>query len=110
DSLRRMLRARPRQYAVVDQDSVRSVLANQRNPDSVGTSLSSELIASIQLLQCRGDSEVWMLQLYDLGADRRYRTRTAGGRPTAKSEVLGSLDALLLQAMALLDELSSRHR
>ena len=110
DSLRRMLRARPRQYAVVDQDSVRSVLANQRNPDSVGTSLASELIASIQLLPLRGDSAVLMLQLYDLGADRRYRTRTAGGRPTAKSEVLGSLDGLLLQTMALLDELSRSPR
>ena len=34
DSLRRMLRARPRQYAVVDQDSVRAIIASQRNPDS----------------------------------------------------------------------------
>src|SRR5262245_2369696 len=110
DSLRRMLRARPRQYVVVNQDSVRSVLSNQRNPDSVGTALSSELIASIQLLPVRGDSAVLMLQLYDLGADRRYRTRTAGGRPTPKSEVLGSLDALLLQTVALLDELSRSPR
>jgi serine/threonine-protein kinase len=110
DSLRRMLRARPRQYVVVNQDSVRSVLANQRNPDSVGTALASELIASIQLLPLRGDSAVLMLQLYDLGADRRYRTRTAGGRPTAKIEVLGSLDDLLLQTVALLDELSRSPR
>jgi serine/threonine-protein kinase len=110
DSLRRMLRARPRQYVVVNQDSVRSVLATQRNPDSVGTALASELIASIQLLPLRGDSAVLMLQLYDLGADRRYRTRTAGGRPAAKTEVLESLDALLLQTVALLDELSRSPR
>jgi hypothetical protein len=110
DSLRRMLRARPRQYVVVNQDSVRSVVANQRNPDSVGTALASELIASIQLLPLRGDSAALILQLYDLGADRRYRTRTAGGRPTAKSEVLGGLDALLLQTVALLDELSRSPR
>jgi hypothetical protein len=106
DSLRRMLRARSRQYALVDQDSVRSVLANQRNPDSVGAALSAELLASIQLVPTRGDSAYLLLQLYDLGADRRYRTRSAGGRPVPKSEVLANLDALLLQALALLDEVS----
>jgi serine/threonine-protein kinase len=106
DSLRRMLRARSRQYVVIDQDSVRSVIANQRNPDSVGAALSAELIASIQLAPTRGDSAYLILQLYDLGADRRYRTRSAGGRPVPKSEVLANLDGLLLQALALLDEIS----
>ena len=110
DSLRRMLRARPRQYVVVNQDSVRAVIANERNPDSVGAALSAELIASIQLLPTRGDSGFLLLQLYDLGADRRSRVRTAAGRPVLRSEVLANLDALLLQTMALLDDMSRSPR
>jgi serine/threonine-protein kinase len=110
DSLRRMLRARSRQYVPVNQDSVRVALATQRNPDSLGAALSAELIASIQLVPTRGDSATLIMQLWDLGADRRYRTRTAGGRPAAKSEVLGNLDALLLQVLALFDELTRSPR
>jgi serine/threonine-protein kinase len=110
DSLRRMLRVRSRQYSLVNPDSVRDVVANQRNADSVGAALSAELLASIQLVPTRGDSAYLLIQLYDLGADRRYRTRTVGGRPVLKSEVLANLDAFLLQSLALLEDLTRSPR
>jgi hypothetical protein len=110
DSLRRMLRVRSRQYTIVNPDSVRDVIANQRNADSVGAALSAELLASIQLVPTRGDSAYLLIQLYDLGADRRYRSRSVGGRPVLKSEVLANLDAFLLQSLALLEDLTRSPR
>ena len=110
DSLRRMLRVRSRQYTIVNPDSVRDVIANQRNADSVGAALSAELMASIQLVPTRGDSAYLLIQLYDLGADRRYRSRSVGGRPVLKSEVLANLDAFLLQSLALLEDLTRSPR
>jgi len=110
DSLRRMLRARARQYSIVDPDSVRAAFASNRSADSVGAILNTELLATIQFAPGRADSAFLALQLYDLGADRRYRSRSVVGRPVLKSEVLANLDAVLLQALVLLEELAKAPR
>jgi hypothetical protein len=110
DSLRRMLRAHGGMYVPVNQDSVRTVVTTTRNADSVGTALNSELLVALQFVTARADTGYLQIQLYDLGADRRARSRAAVGRPGPRSEVLANLDALLLQALAYLDEMSRSPR
>ena len=106
DSLKRMLRVRPRQYTVIDQDAVRAVLARSRMVDTLSRSLNAELIVSVQLTALPGDSALLLLNMYDMGADRRFQQRTAAGRPVPRSQVLADLDALLLQTLANLEEMS----
>ncbi|HEY4304267.1 MAG TPA: serine/threonine-protein kinase [Gemmatimonadaceae bacterium] len=104
DSLRRMLRARSKQYAVADQDSVRSLLARTRDVGELGRAMNSDIIIAIRLTPTRGDSAMMMTQIYDLTAPNAFRTRTAVGRSLPKNEVLASLDQVLLQTMTMLDE------
>jgi hypothetical protein len=110
DSLRRTLRIRQSQYTVVDQDSVRAVLAKTRNAAEISKALNAELIVSIQLQPLRADSALLSLTTFDMGAVPQYRTRNAGSRPTPKSEVLAGLDQVLLSTITYLDEMSRAPR
>jgi serine/threonine protein kinase len=105
DSLRRMLRARSRQFAIVDQDSVRTALAQSRDVGQLMHAINSDLLISIRLTPTRNDSAMMLMQVYDVGSAMPYRSRTVGGRVVPKNEVLGSLDAVLLSTMTLLDEM-----
>lgn len=109
DSLRRMLRSRSRQYTVVDQDSVRTLLAQSRDVNQLSKALNADLLVSVRLLALR-DSAQLMLQIYDLTAVNQFRQRVASGRPVAKSEVLAGLDALLLSTVTYLDEMTRAPR
>ena len=111
DSLRRMLRARPRLYSVVPSDTVRAAMALPRSADSLSVVVKAELIASVQLIALPRDSAILQVALYDMGADRRRgRTRSVGGQKVARNEVLGTLDAMLLQTLAYLDDLTRSPR
>jgi serine/threonine-protein kinase len=110
DSLRRMLRARSRQYAIVDEDSVRTLLARTRDINEVARAMNSDLFISIRLTPTRNDSALMMVQLYDLEAASPFRSRTAVGRPLPKSQVLATLDQVLLSTMTLLDEMTRSPR
>ncbi|MDB4908799.1 MAG: putative serine/threonine protein kinase [Gemmatimonadetes bacterium] len=111
DSLRRMLRARPRLYALVPTDSVRAAMAIPKSADSLSAAVKAELIASVQLIALPRDSALLQVALYDMGADRRRgRTRSVGGQRVARNEVLGTLDAMLLQTLAYLDDLTRSPR
>ena len=110
DSLRRMLRNRSRQYALVDQDSVRTALTRSRDVTDMGRAFASELLVSIRLTPLPRDSAVLMLQLWDLGASNTYRSRMSGGRKVARNEVLAGLDAVLLSTLTYLDEMSRAPR
>ena len=110
DSLRRMLRSRPRQYTLVDQDSVRMALSRSRDVSEMSRILGSDLLVSIRLTALPRDSAMMMLQLWDLGATNAYRTRVSGGRKVAKNEVLAGLDAVLLSTITYLDEMSRAPR
>src|SRR5262245_21521088 len=91
DSLRRMLRGRSRQFTVVDMDSARAVLARTRDINEINKTFGSELIVSIRLQSLARDSAMLMIQAFDASAVNTYRTRTAGGRPVPKNEVLTNL-------------------
>jgi hypothetical protein len=110
DSLRRMLRGRPRQYILVDQDSVRMALTRSRDVSEMSRLFGSELMISVRLMPMPRDSAMLTLQLWDLGAANQFRTRIAGGRKVAKSEVLAGLDAILLSTLTYLDEMSRAPR
>jgi serine/threonine-protein kinase len=110
DSLRRMLRARSRQYSLVDQDSVRALLTQTRDVASIARATNSDLFVSIRLQPTRNDSAMMMVQVYDLTAASPYRSRTAAGRIMPKNEVLSSLDAVLLSTITLLDEVTRAPR
>ncbi|HEY9227473.1 MAG TPA: serine/threonine-protein kinase [Gemmatimonadaceae bacterium] len=105
DSLRRMLRARSRQFAVVDIDSVRSVISRTRDVAEINKALNSDLLVLIRLQALQRDSALLMIQAYDYGAVSSYRSRTAGGRPVPKNEVLTNLDQILLSTVTYLDEM-----
>jgi hypothetical protein len=110
DSLRRMLRARPRQYALVDQDSVRTLLLRTRDINEIARTTNSDLLISVRLTPTRNDSAVMMMQIYDLTAASPFRSRMAVGRTLPRTEVLASLDQVLLSAMTLLDEMTRAPR
>jgi hypothetical protein len=110
DSLRRMLRARPRQFALVDQDSVRTLLLRTRDVAEIARNTNSDLMISIRLTPTRNDSAMMMMQIYDLTAANQFRSRAAAGRQLPKNEVLGSLDQVLLSTMTLLDEMTRAPR
>ncbi len=110
DSLRRMFRPRARQYVAVDQDSVRSTLTRTRDVGEVARTLNSDMLISVRLTALPHDSAMIMLQLYDLTAANPFRSRAAASRPTARNEVLGGLDALLLSTMTYLDEMTRAPR
>jgi eukaryotic-like serine/threonine-protein kinase len=110
DSLRRMLRSRPKQFTLVDQDSVRTELLRTRDVSEVARAVNSDLLISIRLTPTRNDSAMMMMQVYDLTAAPPYRSRMAVGRPLPKNEVLASLDQVLLSTMTLLDEMTRAPR
>ena len=110
DSLRRTLRYRRQQFAVVDPDSVRAVLAKTTGVMEISKALSADLIVAIRLQTLRGDSAVLMLQSYDMTAAGPYRSRTAVGRSAPKTEVLVGLDQVLLSTLTYLDEMSRAPR
>jgi serine/threonine-protein kinase len=110
DSLRRTLRSRRQQFAVVDPDSVRAVLAKTPGVVEISKALSADLIVAIRLQPLRGDSAVLMLQSYDMTAAGPYRSRTAVGRSALKTEVLVGLDQVLLSTLTYLDEMSRAPR
>jgi eukaryotic-like serine/threonine-protein kinase len=110
DSLRRTLRFRRQQFVVVDQDSVRAVLAKTTGVAEISKALNADLIVAIRLQPLRGDSAMLMLQSYDLTAVPQFRNRTAAGRPSVKSEALVGLDQLLLSTLTSLEEMSRAPR
>lgn len=105
DSLRRMLRARRQQFAVVDPDSVRAAVARTQSVPEITKSLNADLLVIVRLQALPRDSALLMLQSYDNGAVRQFQARTAGGRPVPKSEVLSNLDQVLLSTIGYLDEM-----
>jgi serine/threonine-protein kinase len=111
DSLRRMLRSlRGRQYIVVDMDSARTVIARTRDIGEINKALNADLLISIRLQPLPRDSAMLMIQSYDNNAVNAYRTRTVGGRPVPKNEVLTNLDQSLLSTLTSLDEMSRAPR
>ena len=110
DSLRRMLRGRSRQFTVVDMDSARAVLARTRDINEINKAFGSELIISIRLQPLPRDSAMLLIQAFDASAVNTYRTRTAGGRPVPKNEVLTNLDQILLTTVTYLDEMTRAPR
>ena len=110
DSLRRMLRARSREFTVVDMDSARAVVARTRDINEINKSLGSELIVAIRLLPLPRDSAMLTIQAYDMTAVNSYQRRTAGGRPVPKNQVLTNLDQILLTTVTSLDEMTRAPR
>ena len=111
DSLRRMLRSlRGRQYIVIDMDSARAVLARTRDVNEVNRALNADLLISIRLQALPRDSAVLLIQSYDNNAINAFRTRSIGGRPVPKNEVLTNLDQSLLTILTSLDEQSRAPR
>jgi serine/threonine-protein kinase len=110
DSLRRMLRARVRQYTVIDQDSVRSALMRSGNLNEASRTLGSDLVVVIRFTPLPHDSAMLMLQVSDLGAVSSYRSRAASTHPVPKSAILASLDALLFATLDYMDEMSRAPR
>jgi hypothetical protein len=105
-----MLRTRPKLYAPIDQDSVRSVLARTRDVGEVSRSLASDLLVTIRMNPLPHDSAMMLIQVYDLTAANPFRSRTAATRPGPKNEVLGGLDNLLFSTITYLDEMTRSPR
>jgi serine/threonine-protein kinase len=110
DSLRRMLRARPKQYSIIDPDSVRLAMTTSRDLGELTKNLSSDLAVSIRITVLPHDSAFLFFQVNDLGAITSYRTRAASSRAVPKNEVLASLDQMLLSVLTFLDEMSRAPR
>jgi len=110
DSLRRMLRARPKQYSIIDPDSVRLAMTTSRDLGELTKNLSSDLAVSIRITVLPHDSAFLFFQVNDLGAITSYRTRAASSRAVPKNEVLASLDEMLLSVLTFLDEMSRAPR
>lgn len=110
DSLRRMLRSRAKQYAIVDPDSVRLALATSRELGDLTKTLSSDLAVTIRLVATPHDSALLIFQVNDFTAIPAYRTRSTGFRAVPKNEVLANLDQMLLSVVTFLDEMSRAPR
>jgi serine/threonine-protein kinase len=110
DSLRRMLRARPKQYTIIDPDSVRLAMTTSRDLGELTKNLSSDLAVSIRITVMPHDSAFLFFQVNDLGAITSYRTRAASSRAVPKNEVLANLDQMLLSVLTFLDEMSRAPR
>src|SRR5262245_4151664 len=110
DSLRRMLRARSREFTVVDMDSARAVVGRTRDINEINKSLGSELIVAIRLLALPRDSAMLTIQAYDVTAVNSYQRRAAGGRPVQKNPGHPNLDQILLTTVTYLDEMTRAPR
>jgi serine/threonine-protein kinase len=116
DSLRSMLAKRA--YIVVSPDSVRS-LRLQYTGNELANALSSDLLVSIRIderLPRRGttspDSVMLRIAAYDLTAKLQYSQRTLPGNAqwSVHEEILAPLEAVLLQTVGALDEMSRSPR
>jgi hypothetical protein len=117
DSLRSMLGKRA--YIVVNPDSVRAVRLQFKTVNELANALSSDLLISIRINERpprRGtaDSDSVMLQVaaYDLTAQPQYSQRTLPVAPrwSVHEEILGPLEAILLQTVGAVDEMSRAPR
>jgi serine/threonine-protein kinase len=105
DSLRRMLRLRKQQFIVVDQDSVRATIARTQSVAEITKTLNSDLVISIRLQALPRDTAMLLVQSFDYGAVSQYRSRTSGGKPVPRNEVLYNLDQVLLSTVTSLEEM-----
>jgi hypothetical protein len=105
-----MLRARPKQYSIIDPDSVRLAMTTSRDLGELTKNLSSDLAVSIRITVLPHDSAFLFFQVNDLGAITSYRTRAASSRAVPRNEVLASLDEMLLSVLTFLDEMSRAPR
>jgi Protein kinase domain len=117
DSLRSMLGKRP--YVVVNPDSVRATRLQFNTVNELAGALSSDLLIEIRINERpprRGttDPDLVMLQItaYDLTAKPQYSLRSLPVAPTwsVREQILGPLEALLLQTVGAVDEMSRAPR
>ena len=117
DSLRSMLSKRP--YVVVNPDSVRAMRLQFNTGNELASALSSDLLILIRIYERpprRGttdpDSVTLQVAAYDLTAKAQYRQRTLPAAPlwTARQAILAPLEAILLQTVGALDEMSRAPR
>jgi hypothetical protein len=117
DSLRSMLAKRA--YTVVNPDSVRALRMQYNTVNELAGALSSDLLISVKIVEHPGrrgttDPDSVMLQLgaYDLTARAPYNQRIMplGTNWSLHEEILAPLEALLLQTVGALDEMSHAPR
>jgi hypothetical protein len=112
-----MLAKRP--YIVVSPDSVRLLRPQFPTVTGLAGALASDLLVSIRIIERprrtgTTDQDSVMLQItaYDLTAKPQYGQRTLPVAPnwSLREQVLGPLEALLLQTVGALDEMSRAPR
>lgn len=117
DSLRSMLGKRS--YVVVNPDSVRALRLQFNSVNELANALSSDLLISIRINERpprRGttdpDSVMLQISAYDITARSQFSQRTLPMAPTwsVREEILGPLEALLLQTVGAVDEMSRAPR
>ena len=81
-----------------------------RDIGEISRTLNAELLISIRLQPLPRDSALLIIQAYDNAAVNAFRTRSVGGRPVPKNEVLTNLDQSLLSTLTSLDEMSRAPR
>jgi hypothetical protein len=117
DSLRSMLAKRS--YIVVSPDSVRALRTQYPGLSELAAALSSDMLVSVRISErsprrgaTEGDSVMLQITSYDLGAKPQYGQRTLPVAPawSAREELLGPLESLLLQTIGTLDEMSRAPR
>jgi len=117
DSLRSMLDKRA--YLVVNPDSVRAMRPQFNNVNDLANALSSDLVILIRINdrparpgRTEADSAMLQLTAYDLTAKAPYSQRTLPVAPTwsVHEQILGSLEAILLQTVGAVDEMSRAPR
>jgi serine/threonine-protein kinase len=117
DSLRAMLAKRS--YIIVNPDSVRTQRLTYNTVPELAANLSSELLVSIKIDerpprrgQAGPDSVLLRITAYDLTARSQYSQRTlpAALSWTVHEEILGNLEAILLQTVGALEEMSRAPR
>lgn len=116
DSLRSMLGKRA--YTVVNPDSVRALRPQYTTLNELAGALSSDLLIAIRIseFQRRGstgaDSVMLQISAYDLTARAPYNRRDLpmGASWSVREEILAPLEALLLQTVGAVDEMSRAPR
>ena len=117
DSLRSMLARRS--YAVVNRDSVQLMRQSYGTVNELAGSLTSDLIVVIRIEersprrgQTGPDSAMLRITAYDLTARPQYAQRSvpSSSQWGLREEILGSLEATLLQTVGALEEMSRAPR
>jgi serine/threonine-protein kinase len=117
DSLRSMLARRS--YAVVNRDSVQLMRQSYGTVNELAGSLTSDLIVVIRIEersprrgQAGPDSAMLRITAYDLTARPQYAQRSvpSSSQWGLREEILGSLEATLLQTVGALEEMSRAPR